>query len=48
LVIEFVFELLDKCSLTFPKKVQLSKIRVAWVDSEVDKWINSKINQRMA
>lgn len=31
---------------TFPKKVQLSEVRVAWVASEIAEWINSKIAGR--
>lgn len=31
---------------TFPKKVQLSEVRVAWVASEIAEWINSKIASR--
>ena len=31
---------------TFPKKVQLSQVRIAWVASEIADWINSKIARR--
>ncbi len=31
---------------TFPKKVQLTQIRVAWVASEIAEWINTKISER--
>lgn len=31
---------------TFPKKIQLSQVRVAWVTSEIADWINAKIAQR--
>ena len=33
---------------TFPKKVQLTQKRVAWVTSEIAEWINSKMNERSA
>lgn len=33
---------------TFPKKVQLSQVRIAWVASEVAEWINQKIASRSA
>ena len=31
---------------TFPKKVQLTKVRVVWVASEIADWINEKIEAR--
>ena len=46
-IYEMINEDSDRYDPTFPKKVQLSKVRVAWVASEVAEWINSKINQRM-
>ena len=33
---------------TFPKKVQLTKVRVVWVASEIAEWINNKIGERLA
>jgi len=31
---------------TFPKSVQLGERAVAWVDEEIDAWVNDKIQQR--
>ena len=36
----------DHYDPTFPKKVQLSQVRIAWVASEVAEWINQKIASR--
>lgn len=33
---------------TFPKKLQLTKVRVVWVSSEIAEWINSKMLARSA
>lgn len=45
-----IYCMLDETSksydATFPKKVQLSEVRVAWVASEIAEWINSKIASR--
>jgi len=30
----------------FPKRVQLTQNRVAWVESEVDDWLNARIAER--
>jgi prophage regulatory protein len=38
----------DHYDPTFPKKVQLSQVRVAWVASEVAEWIHHKIASRSA
>ena len=38
----------DHYDPTFPKKVQLSQVRVAWVASEVAEWIHQKIASRSA
>lgn len=46
-IYEMINEDSDRYDPTFPKKVQLSKVRVAWVAQEVAEWINSKISQRM-
>jgi prophage regulatory protein len=32
----------------FPKRVQISHARVAWVESEIDAWIAARINAREA
>ena len=31
---------------SFPKPVSISTNRVAWVESEIDEWIENKIQQR--
>lgn len=36
----------DYYDSTFPKKVQLTAVRVVWVASEIADWINSKIEAR--
>ena len=45
-----IYDMLDKRSNrydpTFPIQVKLSKGRVAWVESEVAKWIEGKIAAR--
>lgn len=33
---------------TFPKPVKLSPRRVAWVEGEVQNWIRSRIEERVA
>lgn len=38
----------DHYDPTFPKKVQLSQVRIAWVASEVAEWIHHKIASRSA
>lgn len=38
----------DHYDPTFPKKVQLSQVRIAWVASEVAEWIHQKIASRSA
>ena len=47
-----IYDMLDKKSNrydpTFPIQVKLSKGRVAWVESEVAEWINTKIIERSA
>ena len=46
-----IYDMLDKRSNrydpTFPVQVKLSKGRVAWVESEVVNWLNSKIDERV-
>ncbi|MGO3340158.1 helix-turn-helix transcriptional regulator [Psychrobacter celer] len=36
----------DQYDPTFPKKLQLTQVRVAWVASEIAEWIESKIAAR--
>ena len=47
-----IYEMIDESSKrydpTFPKKVQLTQVRVVWVASEIAEWIDSKIAQRLA
>lgn len=47
-----IYEMIDKSSKrydpTFPKKVQLTQVRVVWVASEVAEWINTKMAERSA
>ena len=38
----------DRYDPTFPKKVQLTQVRVVWVASEIAEWINTKIEERLA
>lgn len=38
----------DRYDPTFPKKVQLTKVRVVWVASEIAEWIESKIAARVS
>lgn len=38
----------DRYDPTFPKKVQLTQVRVVWVASEIAEWINDKIDSRSA
>lgn len=46
-----IYDMLDKKSKrydpTFPIQVKLSKGRVAWVESEVAQWLDSKIAARV-
>lgn len=37
----------DRYDPTFPRKVQLTKVRVVWVASELAEWINTKISSRL-
>lgn len=45
-----IYNLLDKKSdyydPSFPERVTLTKGRVAWIESEIAEWINSKIAKR--
>ncbi|WP_227676847.1 helix-turn-helix transcriptional regulator [Psychrobacter sp. JCM 18900] len=45
-IYEMVNEKSDRYDPTFPKKVQLTQVRVVWVASEVAEWINNKIADR--
>ena len=40
----WIYKLMKKNE--FPQAVKLGSRSVAWVESEVDEWISSKINQR--
>jgi len=47
-IYELINEYSDCYDPTFPKKVQLTKVRVVWVASEIADWINAKIESRLA
>lgn len=47
-IYEMVNEKSDRYDPTFPKKVQLTKVRVVWVASEIADWIETKISERSA
>ena len=47
-IYEMVNEKSDRYDPTFPKKVQLTQVRVVWVASEIAEWINNKIDSRSA
>ena len=50
-IYEMVNEKSDRYDPTFPKKVQLTQVRVVrvvWVASEIAEWINTKIAERSA
>ena len=47
-IYEMINEKSDRYDPTFPKKVQLTQVRVVWVASEIAEWINDKISQRSA
>lgn len=47
-IYEMVNEKSDRYDPTFPKKVQLTQVRVVWVASEVAEWIEAKISARLA
>lgn len=36
----------ERYDSTFPKKVQLTQVRVVWVASEIAEWIEAKIAER--
>lgn len=45
-IYEMINENSDRYDPTFPKKVQLTQVRVVWVASEIAEWINEKIEAR--
>ncbi len=47
-IYELINEDSDRYDPTFPKKVQLTKVRVVWVASEIAEWIETKMNERLA
>ena len=47
-IYELINEESDRYDSTFPKKVQLTQVRVVWVASEIAEWIEAKINARLA
>lgn len=47
-IYEMINEKSERYDPTFPKKVQLTQVRVVWVASEIAEWINTKIGARTA
>ncbi|AMT96511.1 MULTISPECIES: helix-turn-helix transcriptional regulator [Psychrobacter] len=47
-IYELINEDSDRYDSTFPKKVQLTQVRVVWVASEIAEWIEAKIAERSA
>ncbi len=47
-IYEMINENSNRYDPTFPKKVQLTQVRVVWVASEISEWINNKIEARIA
>ncbi len=47
-IYELINDKSDRYDPTFPKKVQLTQVRVVWVASEIAEWINNKIESRPA
>ena len=47
-IYEMINEKSERYDPTFPKKVQLTQVRVVWVASEIAEWINNKIEARIA
>ena len=45
-IYELINEVSDRYDSTFPKKVQLTQVRVVWVASEIAEWIEAKIAKR--
>ena len=47
-IYEMINDKSERYDPTFPKKVQLTQVRVVWVASEIAEWINKKIEARIA
>lgn len=47
-IYEMINEKSDRYDPTFPKKVQLTQVRVVWVASEISEWVHTKMAQRSA
>ena len=47
-IYEMISENSDRYDPTFPRKVQLTQVRVVWVASEIAEWIRNKIDSRPA
>lgn len=47
-IYEIINENSNRYDPTFPKKVQLTQVRVVWVASEIVEWIDNKIAERSA
>ena len=47
-IYEMINEKSERYDPTFPKKVQLTQVRVVWVASEIAEWINNKVEARIA
>ena len=45
-IYELINEESDRYDSTFPKKVQLTQVRVVWVASKIAEWIDTKIAGR--
>ncbi|MDY4280939.1 MAG: AlpA family phage regulatory protein [[Pasteurella] mairii] len=39
-----IYDLMKKKQ--FPQSINITQIRVAWLESDIDRWIESKINQQ--
>lgn len=46
-IYEMINEKSDRYDPPFPKKVQLTQVRVVWVAGEIAEWINTKIEARL-
>lgn len=47
-IYEMINENSNRYDSTFPKKVQLTQVRIVWVASEIAEWIETKMNERSA
>lgn len=45
-IYEMINENSERYDPTFPRKVQLTQVRVVWVASEIAEWINNKMDAR--